>query len=219
MTIFCAPTTQTSAAAPAGDLRSPCVNENSMTSGSAVFCSAVSTSVRAMIPGSSFVAVGGLAAPISGSTRPNTNRKKIGCSSAWAQEGDRLVADRDPQVALAQRRKNARSWTRACLVHRISRPVRWTNTSSSVPSIRRSSTSDAPSPRLTASACVGQRRRLRRTGAPASGPRSTSSVSTGPTPPSPANASRRVGRRRRRTSSSLPRRAAAAAARAACRGR
>ncbi len=81
MTIFWAPTHAVGRGASSRSSIS-LVNENSITSGSAVFCSEVSTSVSAITPGRSCSPYCGPAAPISGRTRPKTNRKKIGCSSA-----------------------------------------------------------------------------------------------------------------------------------------
>ena len=144
ITIFCTPT---SAAGSGASSRSSIslVNENSMTSGSAVFCSAVSTSVSAMTPGQQLRPVGGPRRADLGQHAAEHEQEEDRLQQRLGEEARRLVADRHPEVALAQREEGAGTLGLAAFgAHRSSRPVRCTKTSSSVPSMRRSSSSRAP---------------------------------------------------------------------------
>ena len=128
-----------------------------------MFWSAVSTSVSAEDAGHQLRPVGALRRADLGQHAAEDEQEEDRLQQRLGEEADGLVPDRHPEVALAEREERPAAARRGGarrgqVAHRRSRPVRCTKTSSSVPSIRRSSTSRRRRPRRPRRRGRGRRR-------------------------------------------------------------
>ena len=101
ITSFWTPTSQTGSGASSRSSIS-LVNENSITSGSAVFCSEVRHERQREDAGQQLRAVGARRRADLGQHAAEDEQEEDRLQQRLGEERDRLVADRDPQVALAE---------------------------------------------------------------------------------------------------------------------